>query len=131
MEKQLAQFQATLAASGEDFMLLSPLPKDIVHARFSGCFEGREVVWDMFLYTLVRYAQELRKLPLAPSLALRGLMYIEPGVDQLYPLKVALNVPLIDVPTLKKTITMMRNYRQLRLGLHTWGAAVEPSENQS
>ena len=78
MDQQLAQLHSTLAASGAEFIRLSPLPKDIVHARFVGCFEGCEVVWDMQLYTLLRYRQEWAGRASESKISLRGLMKIEP-----------------------------------------------------
>jgi hypothetical protein len=113
----LEQLRAALAASGEDFALLSGLPDTIAHVRFIGRFENREVVWDMQLMTLARYEQEHGRLA---DEALRGLMHIAPVTDGIYRLEVALDVPLIDAPSVKKTIVMMRNYRQLHLGLRTW-----------
>ena len=114
---ELEQLRAALRARDADYALLSSLPDTLAHARFIGRFENREVVWDMQLYTLPRYEQERGK---AADAALRGLMYIAPSSAHVYHLEVALNVPMIDEPTLKKTIVMMRNYRQLHLGLRTW-----------
>ncbi len=113
----LEQMRAALAANGSDFVLFSNLPDTLAHACFIGRFEGCEVVWDMQLYTLARYEQERGKVSVT---ALRGLMQIAPFSENAYRLEVALNVPLIDEPTLKKTIVMMRNYQQLHLGLRTW-----------
>lgn len=114
---ELEQLRSALAQNGADYALLSALPDTRVHARFIGRFEKREVVWDMRLFTLARYEQERGKVSEA---ALRGLMQIAPVAEHVYQLEVALNVPLIDEPALKKTIVMMRNYRQLHLGLRTW-----------
>ena len=117
----LEQLRATLAADGRDFLLLSALPDSAAHARFIGRFEGYEVVWDMRLYTLAAYAQARGALPTAPDVPLRGLMHIEASGAGVYRLEVALDVPVIDEPVLHKTLIMMRNYRQLQLGLRTWG----------
>ncbi len=116
---KLEQLRATLAANAEDFVLLSTLPDTATHAQFIGRFEGRDVVWDMHLYTLQRYWQEQDAVP-AADLSLRGLMNIAPG-EQVYHLEIALNIPVINVAALKKTIVMMRNYRMLRVGQHRWG----------
>lgn len=116
-----AQLRAALAAHGGDYVLLTPLPDTLAHARFIGRFQGREVVWNMRLYTLARHEQERGRVPTAPGFALRGLMIIEPETDDTCRLEVALNVALIDEPVIRKTIIMMRNYRQLRVGLRTWG----------
>jgi len=118
---KLEQLRATLAANAEDFVLLSTLPDTAAHAQFIGRFEGRDVVWDMHLYTLQRYWQERDAVPAAADLSLRGFMNIAPGIAQVYRLEVALNVALIDAPTIKKTIMMIRHYRMLRVGQHRWG----------
>ena len=118
---ELELLRATLAADCTDFVLLSPLAESRAHARFIGHFENREVVWDMQLFTMARYEQERGS---APNTPLRGLMHIAPGTDCVYQLEVALNVPMIDEPTLKKAIVMMRNYKQLQLGLRTWGESI-------
>ncbi len=115
---ELEQLRSALAERGADYALLSPLPDTLAHARFIGRFEMREVVWDMQLFTLARYEQARGKVAEA---ALHGLMQITPISEHVYHLEVALNVPLLDEPVLRKTIVMMRNYKQLRLGLRTWG----------
>lgn len=117
---KLDQLRATLAANAEDFVLLSTLPDAAAHAQFIGRFEGCDVVWDMHLYTLARYWQARNAVPAAADLSLRGLMNIAPG-EQVYHLEIALNIPVINVAALKKTIVMMRNYRMLRVGQHRWG----------
>lgn len=114
---ELEHLRTALRAAQADYALLSPLPGTLAHARFIGPFAGRDVLWDMQLMTLARYAQMYGR-PTAEGL--RGLMHIAPGSEHAYRLEVALNVPLIDEPSLRKTIVMMRNYKQLRLGLRTW-----------
>jgi hypothetical protein len=120
-QNEVEQLRAELAVHGGDYVLLSSLPDTLAHARFIGRFQGRDVVWDMHLYTLARHEQERGRVPTAPDFSLRGLMLIEPESEHGYRLEVALNVPVIDEPAIRKTIVMMRNYRQLRLGLSTWG----------
>lgn len=117
---QVEQLRAALAAKGEDFALLSGLPDTWAHVQFIGRFEGREVAWDMRLYTLARYQQERDDLPAASAASLRGLMHIELVSESLCQLEVALKVAAIDASTILKTIVMMRNYRRLRVGLRTW-----------
>ena len=82
------------------------------------------MVWNTRLYTLERYAQEPGAARGEIKLGQRGLMRIAPGTEHMFQLEVALNVSLIDEPTIKKTIIMMRNYRKLSLGLRTWSDAV-------
>lgn len=126
---EVAQLRSALAANGGDYVLLTPLPDTMAHARFIGRFQGREVVWNMRLYTLARHEQERGRVPTAPGFSLRGLMIITAESADTYSLEVALDVPVIDEPTIKKTIVMMRNYRQLRLGLRTWGDETPPESS--
>jgi hypothetical protein len=122
---ELDSLRAELAAHGGDYVLLSVLPDTHAHVRFIGRFEQREVVWDMDLYALARHEQQRGRVPTAPDFRLRGLMIIEPLSKHVYHLEVALDLPVIDEPAIKKTIVMMRNYRRLHLGLRTWGDAGE------
>ena len=118
---EIEQLRADLSSHDSDYMLLSALPDSVARARFIGRFEGREVVWDMHLYTLARHEQDRGRVPTASDFKLRGLMIIEPESAETYRLEVALKVPAIDEPVIRKTIVMMRNYRRLKLGLRTWG----------
>ncbi|MGA7799619.1 MAG: hypothetical protein WCC36_02315 [Gammaproteobacteria bacterium] len=102
---------------------LSPLPDSRARIRFSGVFQGREVLWDMRLYTLRRYAQEH---PGQEPGTLRAFIDIAPDEDGQYRLEVGLDVPVIDEPTVRKAVLMIRNYRRLRLGRHEWGEPVPP-----
>ena len=124
LQNTLEQVRATLSEHGMDFLLLSPLPDTYAKIRFIGRFDGHEVVWNTRLYTLERDAQEPGAARGEIKLGQRGLMRIAPGTEHMFQLEVALNVSLIDEPTIKKTIMMMRNYRKLSLGLRTWSDAV-------
>lgn len=124
----LDQVRAVLSEQGIDYLLLSALPASCAHVQFIGRFDGQEVLWNMHLCTLERYTQVQGVLPVAFNANLRGLMNIAPGMKHEYQLEVALNVPMIEEPTIQKTILMLRNYRKLRLGLHTWGDATELGE---
>ena len=118
---EVEQLRADLSSHDSDYVLLSSLPDSVAHVRFLGRFEGREVVWDMHLYTLARHEQDRGRVPIAPDFQLRGLMIIEPQAGETCHLEVALKVPVIDEPVIRKTIVMMRNYRRLKPGLRTWG----------
>ena len=117
----LDQVRAVLSEQGIDYLLLSALPASCAHVQFIGRFEGQEVLWNMHLYTLARCAQEseAEKILITPDL--RGLMRITPEATQVFQLAVALKVPVIDTPTIQKAILMLRNYRKLARGVHTWG----------
>ena len=124
----LDRLQVELASRGSEYLLLSPLPDSVADVRFIGRFDGRDVVWEMRLYTLDRYAIERGNAPAAPDVRPRGLMVIEPLAGQTMRVEVALRLPEIGEPAVRKTIVMLRNYRRLRPGLRTWGDAVEPAD---
>jgi len=118
------QLRTVLMEKAADYLLLSSLPSSCAHVKFIGRFEDQEVLWDMHLYTLERYAQasDSAKMQISPDS--RGLMQIATEETQVFQLSVALRVPVIDAPTIQKTILMMRNYRKLAIGVHIWGDAL-------
>ena len=119
----LDQVRSILMEQGTDYLLLSTLPASCAQVQFIGCFEGQEVLWNMHLYTLERYAREPVAAGMQVDPSLRGLMQIAPEATQVFQLAVALKVPVIDAPTIQKTMLMLRNYRKLARGMHTWGDA--------
>jgi hypothetical protein len=73
--------------------------------RFSGPFEGRDVVWA------------------ARVEATRGRQFIAIGEPDgaVFPLHVGLNVGIVDAPVLARTVIMIRRYKRLRRGRHEFG----------
>jgi len=82
---------------------------ETLRVRFEGPFDGRQVRWDATLISLPPGKQR---------------NYIEIGDETTdgLSLTVGLNVPAIDLPTLRKTIMMIRQYKRLRRGRHEYGA---------
>ncbi|MEO1767093.1 hypothetical protein [Thiobacter aerophilum] len=109
-----------LAAQGRDYLILTPLPAAFAEVRFLGCIEGRAVVWRLRLATLEQYQVEHGLLPTPPARA-RGVMDLSKEQPDCWRAQVALAVPVIDEPVVRKTIVMMRNYRALRAGCKVWG----------
>jgi len=106
------------AGRPEGFTCLSALPGETARVRFTGPFEGRAICWEMRLQTLAHW------LAAAPEPAPPGRGVIEVGEerDGRRELLVALDVGRIDLPTVRKAVVMIRNYRGLRPGRHIWGA---------
>jgi hypothetical protein len=79
--------------------------------RFQGPFEGRTVIWLATLRALAGRGG--------------GGNYIEIGDDlpDGIPIAVGLQVPRIDLPTVRKAVIMIRRYKRLRRGRHDYGAA--------
>jgi len=85
--------------------------------RFSGPFEGRVVTWDATFLALA--APEVRA-----GAERSAENFIEIGEDgpSGTPIRVGLQVAQIDVPTIRKTMIMIRRYKRLRRGRHDYGA---------
>ena len=86
--------------------------------RFSGPFEGRQVTWDATIATLEHWRRESGlKRPL------RNFIDIgEEGTDGIA-LAIGLDVPAVDIPTVRKVMMMVRQYKRLARGRHEFGQA--------
>lgn len=101
------------------FECLSTLPDSWARVRFTGRFQGRDVRWDMQLHALRSPSRER-----GTDGARRAFIDIAPGEGDVLQLEVGLDVPVIDLPTIRKAVLMIRNYRRLRVGRHEWGEPV-------
>ncbi len=104
---------------------LEPLDGPAARIRFSGRLQGREVIWQARLRTLEDVWRErlaAEGLPADAPMELRQYIDIaEDGDPAGWPLEVALAVPVIDAPTVFKTIIMIHNYKRLAPGRHAYG----------
>lgn len=99
--------------------LLGPAGGASLRLRFSGSFEGRSVIWDATFTTLAGLqAGNSEGRPLR--------RFIEIGEENAHgiPLNVGLDVPCIDIPTVRKAITMIRQYKRLARGRHEYGPVI-------
>ena len=94
--------------------------------RFPGPFEGRTVTWDA---TFLALAAPEGHTEAATSVG----NFIEIGEDGANgtPIRVGLQVARIDVPTIRKTIIMIRRYKRLCRGRHDYGAGLSPTASAS
>ena len=115
-----AVFSAYLADTGQPFVLLGALHGQRAQVRFTGPFEGGQVVWDCKFVTL--RAEQQGHAPGAAG-SLRNFIEIgEPG-ERGVALRVGLDLAAIDRPAILKMIVMIRNYKRLRRGRHEFGRA--------
>lgn len=107
----VARFSAYLNDTGRDFLLREEANGQQAHVRFTGPYQGREVVWDCCLVTPASESPE------------PGHNFIDIGepVACGIPLRVCLNLNRIDLPAVQKMIVMIRNYKRLRQGRHMFG----------
>jgi len=96
--------------STDDYELVGQTSPDRAHIRFGGRFQGQNVTWDATVIALDAY----------PRRHLHSPQYIEIGAARgtRVPITIGLHVAMIDVPTLTKTVVMIRNYRRLQEGRH-------------
>lgn len=90
-----------------EITLLGKPEGDEVHLRFTGPFEGRIVTWNAtFRIAQVNQPNAIEIGPEGPD-----------GVA----LTVTLDIPRFDLPAIRKTVIMIRQYRRLRRGTHEFG----------
>lgn len=107
-----------------DYTALSPLGGQTAHIQFTGQFHGHDVTWDSQLITLQEiYRQGIDAGTFATDKPISLLQFIE--IEETGPtemkLKIGIDVPVIDVPTVFKCMIMIHNYKRLRIGRHEYG----------
>jgi hypothetical protein len=114
-----ARFSAYLHDTGQAFLLREETADDQqAHVRFTGPYQGREVVWDCRFVTLALESQQA--VSRSPELNHSFIDIGEPVACGI-PLRVCLNLDRIDLPAIQKMIIMIRSYKRLRLGCHAFG----------
>lgn len=119
---KVASLKHELAKRGGNYIALSTVPALKVHIQFLGKLYEEEVLWDANVQTLASYltenppAKSAKKPP-----QVRSFMQVEAAHEGVSQLTVILAVPLIDEPTLQKTIIMIRCYKRLKVGYHEFG----------
>lgn len=105
--------------------LLEPAGGSRLRLRFCGNFEGRPVTWDATFTTLASWQADH-----APDLPLRNFIDVGSETAHGLALIVGLDVPCIDIPTIRKAMMMVRQYKRLARGRHEFGRAI-PSPSAS
>ena len=122
-------FNEYLAATGQSFLLLDEEVGKQAHLRFTGRFEGSDVVWDCRFLALHDSAAQVQSSPDHESVEMQPC-FIEigqPGARGV-PLRVGLHLATIDVPAIEKMIIMIRNYKRLRRGRYEFGDPAAPAK---
>ncbi len=107
-----------------NYTALSPLGGQTAHIQFKGPFQGQEVLWDTQLVTLREiYRQGIAagKYLEKDTISLSQFIEINEKDAAELSLTVGIDVPIIDTPTVLKTIIMIHNYKRLRHGRHEYG----------
>lgn len=117
-----ADFDHALAQQGKSFDMLSGLDSPSCRLRFTGSFEGEPVIWDASLMSLAYYLSEMVARG-QPQPAARQFIEVGDMTADGRQITIALQLPLIDEPTIIKTMIMVRQYKRLASGRHEYGAA--------
>ena len=107
-----------------EYKALSPLGRQTVHLQFNGRFQGHQVLWDTHLITLSEYYRQAisaGKIAKDEPVTLSQFIDIEEKKPDEMTLKIGIDVPIIDKPTVFKSMIMIHNYKRLRLGRHEYG----------
>jgi len=115
----LRQFEQELAQHKDDFLITgdasNPQQKTFT---FIGHLHGKAIIWNTRLRTLQSLAQtqQLNQL--------QQFIHIQ-NEHNSYRLEIALYLKQIDLAAIKRTIIMIRNYKNLRSGQHNYGAVYD------
>ena len=119
----LHDFQHELTAITPDFTQLSPFNKSHQRVRFEGCFANQPLIWDAHIYTLTYYFRQVKKLSPA-RIHRRAFFEVGDLNEHGRKIEIGLHLPYLDVPSLKKTMIMVRQYKRLALGRYEYGETI-------
>lgn len=108
-QSELDALAAELRRSGAEYRLSQPPGETEARFEFIGRFDGAPVIWEVRLLALGVDERE-------------QFIDIEPGGGMRRRVSVGLALARIDPPAILKTVIMVRNYKRLRAGRHTWRA---------
>lgn len=99
-----------------DLELLDTPGGKMLRLRYPGPFEGRVVHWDATLFTPIAW-KAVRGEDRTP----RNIIEIGPEGACGIELNICLQVECIDLPTIRKAVVMIRQYKRLQRGRHEYG----------
>ncbi|VAW99070.1 hypothetical protein MNBD_GAMMA21-2853 [hydrothermal vent metagenome] len=117
-------FKHELSVLNVDFAQLSPFNQDYQHIRFIGPFAEQDIVWDAHIYSLSYFVHSLNK-PLPNCGNVRAFLDVGEENELGRKIEIGLHLPYLDVPSLKKTIIMVRQYKRLTLGRYEFGEIID------
>jgi len=95
-----------------DYKLISSTSA-LAHIQFHGKLNNNNIIWDAKIQTLKSIAQT--------DIGIRQFIEIDSQGDDLKSISIGLNVHMISIPEILKTIIMITNYKNLNPGRHEYG----------
>ena len=117
MNDDTALFEQQLASQQQPYELLTPLGQAYCRFRFSGPFQGEQIIWDADLQTLAYYVTKHDR----DNRGVRQFIDVGNLGERGRQLSIGLNLPLIDHPSILKTLVMIRQYKRLAPGRREFG----------
>ncbi len=114
MKNPVSTLRLRLTEIGRPYQVLGPLGRTRAHIRFIGLFEGRDVVWDAWVYAL----------RVSRPVAARPFMNIAARGSNVIGIKIGLAIAQLDAATLLKAVIMVRQYKRLRRGRFEFGEPI-------
>lgn len=99
-----------------------------VHITFNGNLSGKAIMWEADIYTAREYHKATHNIKSEFPVTIRQIIDISELKDHKAKLLLTLHVKKVDVPTIKKSIIMIQQYKKLSPGRHEHGDAVTYSE---
>lgn len=104
-----------LSVQNKTYLIVGELPSNKVYLQFEGRLNGNAVVWNACICTINHYAQRY-VVDTDPK------QFIDIKIeDEIFWLKIALNIKQIDKAAIERTIIMIRKYKRLQIGRHEYG----------
>lgn len=122
MNSETTGRQRVTPQAGKDYVIRSPAPAERVDVEVWGAFQGRPVRWQVELMTLRAYhglcVQRGRQTE-----SVRPFLDVGEAEGDTRPIRVGLDVPIIDQATVIKAVIMILKYKRLHVGRHEYGEA--------
>ncbi len=111
----LREFEQSISQQADDFLITGDAHKPEKKTfTFIGPLDGNPIIWNCQLQTLQSLAQS-RQLK-----QMQQFIHIYNN-QEIYHLEIGLYLKQIDLATIKRTIIMIRQYKNLRSGQHNYG----------
>jgi len=108
-----------------EYELIKRFLDDCVQIKFTGFFNGEQIIWHATIRTLNDYFKNIVYKNLEVKKEIKLKQFIDVRKDEKdYKVDVVLNLKAIDEASIKRTIIMIRQYKRLHVGRHEYGEPI-------